>query len=370
MAAVKEVLSLYSGSSHADPLFPLDTRDLLILCIQEGASDLHLTEGQPPVLRIDGRLRRTNLQSCNRKMLQELIYQLLTDEQQVQFERELELDFALSLPNMDRFRVNVHRQRGAIEAAFRRVPQKIPHLSDLGIPSVAADMIRRPNGLVLVTGSTGMGKSTSLAAMVDQINHERECLIICIEDPIEFIHTGKQGIVKQREVHTDTRSFPAALRHALRQDPDVIVVGEMRDLETISIALTAAETGHLVLATLHTPDATQTIERIVDVFPPSQQQQVQLQLANCLQGVIAQLLLPRANAVGRVLAAEILVATPGVRNIIREHSIEQLPTMMQTGAKAGMVTMDKSLVELYKRNLISHQVALSMMKHPEDFTKL
>ncbi|MHB0937340.1 MAG: type IV pilus twitching motility protein PilT [Armatimonadota bacterium] len=371
MATVNELLSLYPGNTlQAAPAYPIDIRDLLTHCIDEAASDLHLTENEPPILRVDGKLQRTSHPVCTREQLQALIYSMLTDEQQVEFERNLELDFALSLPNIDRFRVNVHRQRGAIEAAFRRVPQQIPRLQDLGLPPVVADLVRRPSGMVLVTGPTGMGKSTSMAAMVDLINSERECLIMCIEDPIEFVHAGKVGVVKQREVHTDTRSFASALRHALRQDPDVIVIGEMRDLETISIALTAAETGHLVLATLHTPDAVQTIERIIDVFPPAQQQQVQLQLANCLEGVVAQQLLPKAHGKGLVLAAEVLIATSGVRNIIRDHSIEQLPSMMQTGARHGMITMDKAIVELFKRGQIKHQIGMAKMKHPEDFNKL
>jgi twitching motility protein PilT len=370
MAAVNELPLVYSDSTvRESSIYPVDIRDLLALCIEEAASDLHLTENEPPILRIDGRLIRTDYPVCTREQLQSLIYTLLTDEQQVEFERNLELDLALSLPNMDRFRVNVHRQRGAIEAAFRRVPQLIPRMEDLGLPSIVMDLVRRPSGLVLITGPTGMGKSTSMAAMVDLINSERECLIMCIEDPIEFVHTGKLGVVKQREVHTDTRSFAAALRHAMRQDPDVIVIGEMRDLETISIALTAAETGHLVLATLHTPDAAQTIERIIDVFPSMQQQQVQLQLSNCLEGVVAQQLLPRTQEKGMVLATEVLIATAGVRNIIREHAIEQLPSMMQTGARYGMVTMDKSIVQLYKKGQIKQQVALAKMKHPEDFEK-
>jgi len=371
MAVVRELVTLFPSNSAQDVnAYPIDIRDLLALCIQEAASDLHLTENEPPILRVDGRLIRTQHTPCTRQNLQGLIYSMLTDEQQVEFERNLELDFALSLPNMDRFRVNVHRQRGSIEAAFRRVPQVIPRMQELGLPPVVADLVRRPSGLVLVTGPTGMGKSTTMAAMVDLINSERECLIMCIEDPIEFVHTGKMGVVKQREVHTDTRSFASALRHTLRQDPDVIVIGEMRDLETISIALTAAETGHLVLATLHTPDAAQTIERIIDVFPAAQQQQVQLQLSNCLEGVVAQLLLQRAHGKGMVLATEVLIATPGVRNIIRDHAIEQLPSMMQTGARYGMCTMDKSIAELYKKGQIKHQVAISKVKHPEDFHKL
>jgi twitching motility protein PilT len=261
-------------------------------------------------------------------------------------------------------------QRGSVEGAFRRVPLKIPSVEELGLPPMIKELARKPNGLVLVTGPTGMGKTTTLAAMIDLINNERECLVMCIEDPIEFIHTNKKSIIKQREVYSDTHSFAEALRHALRQDPNVIVVGEMRDLETISTALTAAETGHLVLATLHTPDAPQTIERIIDVFPPHQQQQVKLQLADCLQAVVSQLLLPNASGQGRVLSTEIMVGTPGIRNLIREQEIEQIPTLMQTGSQFGMKTMDKSLKDLFKQGKISMDVALSKAKNVDEFQRL
>jgi twitching motility protein PilT len=246
----------------------------------------------------------------------------------------------------------------------------IPSIDQLGLPPILIDLARRPNGLVLVTGPTGMGKTTTLAALIDLINNEKECLVICIEDPIEFVHMNKKCIIKQREVYADTHSFAEALRHALRQDPNVIVVGEMRDLETISTALTAAETGHLVLATLHTPDAPQTIERIIDVFSPHQQQQVRLQLANCLQGVVSQLLLPVASGKGRILATEIMIGTSGIRNLIREQEIEQIPTLMQTGSQYGMKTMDKSLKELYQQGFINLDVALSRVKNPEEFKQL
>jgi twitching motility protein PilT len=232
------------------------------------------------------------------------------------------------------------------------------------------DLIRKPNGLVLITGPTGVGKTTTLASLIDVINSERECIIICIEDPIEFIHKNKKSVIKQRQVYSDTNSFAQALRHVLRQDPDVIMVGEMRDLETISTTLTAAETGHLVLATLHTPDAPQTIERIIDVFPPHQQQQVKLQLANCLQGVVSQLLLPRLNGEGLILATEIMIATPGIRNLIREQEIEQIPTLMQTGSQYGMKTMDKSLKGLFNQGLISLDTAMSKVKNIEEFQQL
>lgn len=363
-------LRLINQTKENEPDLSLDMSELLSLCIKEGASDLHLTENEPPLLRIHGALERTKMPAFNRHQLQTLIYQLLTDQQQVKFERELELDFALSLPQLDRFRANIHRQRGAIEAAFRHVPTIIPTMQALGLPPIVADLIRAPNGLVLVTGPTGMGKTTSLAAMIEQIISERQCLVVAIEDPIEFVHVNNRGVVKQREVHADTHSFANALRHALRQDPDVIVIGEMRDLETISIALTAAETGHLVLATMHTPDASQSIERIIDVYPPFQQRQVQLQLASSLQGIIAQQLLPKFDNSGMVLATEILVATPGVRNLIREHAIEQITTMIQTGGKQGMATMDKSIVKLYQERKITREAALAKMSSPDDIDKL
>ncbi len=348
----------------------MEIRDLLLSCIEKKASDLHLTEKEPPILRIDGKLMRTNLTDLNRDDLKRMIYSVLTNTQKEMFERDLELDFSLALPGLDRFRVNVHMQKGSVEAAFRRVPLVVPRLEDLGLPPILIDLARRPNGLVLVTGPTGVGKTTTLAALIDLINHERECHIISIEDPIEFIFTNKKAIIKQREVYADTRSFAEALRHALRQDPNVIIVGEMRDLETISTTLTAAETGHLVLATLHTPDAPQTIERIIDVFPPHQQQQVKLQLADCLQGVLSQLLLPHASGKGRVLATEILVATPGIRNLIREQELEQIPTLMQTGSQYGMRTMDKSLKELFNQGMITLDVALSKVKNVDEFKQL
>jgi twitching motility protein PilT len=334
------------------------------------ASDLHVTENEPPILRIDGKLNRTNFPALNRQDLKKMIYSVLTNPQKELFERELELDFSLALPNLDRFRVNVHLQKGSVEAAFRRVPLEIPNIEELGLPAVTIELARRPNGLVLVTGPTGTGKTTTLAAIINLINNERECLVVCIEDPIEFVFANKKSIIKQREVYSDTRSFAESLRHVLRQDPNVIVVGEMRDLETISTTLTAAETGHLVLATLHTPDAPQTIERIIDVFPPYQQQQVKLQLADCLQGVVSQLLLPHASGKGRVLATEVMIGTPGVRNLIREQEIEQIPTLMQTGAQYGMKTMDRSLKELVQRGDITLDMALSKVKNPEEFKQL
>jgi len=348
----------------------MELKELLTLTVEKKASDLHITEKEPPVLRIDGRLHRTDFPALQRDDTKRLIYAVLTTEQKEEFEKELELDFSLAIAGLDRFRVNAHLQRGVVEAAFRRVPSKIPTPNELGLPQITIELVRKPNGLVLFTGPTGVGKTTTLAALIDVINKERECLIISIEDPIEFLHTNKKSLIKQRQVFSDTHSFAEALRHVLRQDPDVIMVGEMRDLETISTALTAAETGHLVLATLHTPDAPQTIERIIDVFPPYQQQQVKLQLANCLRGVVSQLLLPHISGKGMVLATEIMVVTPGIRNLVREQETEQIPTLMQTGSQYGMKTMDKSLKELLNKGLINLDVAMSKVKNIEEFRQL
>ncbi len=348
----------------------MELKELLMVCIEKGASDLHLTENEPPILRIDGKLNRTKQEILDKSSLKRLIYSILTNPQKEIFERDLELDFSLALPGMDRFRVNIHLQKGSVEGAFRRIPLVIPSINDLKLPPIILELGRRPNGLVLVTGPTGTGKTTTLAALVDLINTERECLMISIEDPIEFVHRNKKSIIKQREVYADTRSFAEALRHALRQDPNVIVVGEMRDLETISTTLTAAETGHLVLATLHTPDAPQTVARIIDVFPAHQQQQVKLQLADCLQGVVSQILIPHSSGQGRVLATEIMVGTPAIRNLIREQELEQIPTIMQTGSQFGMKTMDKSLKELYQNGDITLDSAMSKAKNIEEFRQL
>ncbi len=348
----------------------MDLRELLLLSVQKKASDVHLTYDSPPILRIDGKLTVTNKDALSREELKKVIYGMLTDNQKEVFERDKELDFSLSLSGMDRFRVNIHLQRGSVEAAFRRIPIFIPNMSELGLPPIIADMARKPNGLVLVTGPTGTGKTTTLASLINLINEEKESVIIMIEDPIEYVHFNKKSIIKQREVYRDTNSFPEALKRCLRQDPDIIVVGEMRDLETISTALTAAETGHLVLATLHTPDAPQTIERIIDAFPPHQQQQVKLQLSSALQAVVSQLLLPKADNSGRVLATEVMVVTPGIRNLIREQAIEQIPTAIQTGSAYGMNTMDKSLQKLYQEGTITYETAMENVKNKEEFRQL
>lgn len=343
---------------------------LLKLTMEKGASDLHIAANLPPVIRIDGKLLISDAPVLKSEDTKALVYSVLNDEQKAIFERDKELDFSFSLPGMDRFRVNVHYQRGNIEAAFRRVPREIPTLDMLGLPKICSDLIRKPNGLVLVTGPTGTGKSTTLAAMLDIINAERQEMVICIEDPIEFMHSNKKCIIKQREVYADTHSFPEALRRVLRQDPNVIVVGEMRDLMTIATTLTAAETGHLVLATLHTPDAPQTVQRIIDVFPPHQQKQIRVQLADALQGVVSQLLLTRADREGRVLATEVMIATPGIRNLIREGEIAQIPSLIQMGGQYGMYTMDKNLKDLYKKGIITRETAVTKVKNIAEFDSL
>ena len=348
----------------------MDLKELLNLSIQNKASDLHLTENSPPILRIDGKLVFTDHEPLLKEDLKKAIYSILSDRQKEKFEKDKELDFSLSFEDMERFRMNVHVQRGSVEAAFRRIAKQVPSMTELGLPPIVADLARKPIGLVIVTGPTGSGKTTTLASMIDVLNEERACMIMCIEDPIEYIHSNKKAVIKQREVYSDTNSFAEALRRCLRQDPDVIVVGEMRDLETISTALTAAETGHLVLATLHTPDAAQTIERVIDVFPSHQQQQVRLQLSAALQGIVSQNLLPRASGEGRVLATEILVATSAVRNLIREQAIEQIPTSIQTGMQFGMHTMDSSLRALYEQGTITYEDALSQVKNVEEFQQL
>ncbi|MCF7873178.1 MAG: type IV pilus twitching motility protein PilT [Candidatus Omnitrophica bacterium] len=344
--------------------------DILKLAESKSASDIHFTVGLPPILRIDGELVITDLESLTKESSKTLIYSMINDERKASFEKNRELDFSFTLPGMDRYRINVHYQRGNVEAALRRVPKEIPSIESLGLPDIVFDLIKKPNGLILVTGPTGTGKSTSLAAMVDFINKNRKELIISIEDPIEFVYKNQKSIIKQREVFADTHSFPEALKRGLRQDPDVMVVGEMRDLETISTALTASETGHLVLATLHTPDAPQTIQRIIDVFPPHQQRQITVQLAESLQAVISQVLLHRAESKGRILATEVMVSTPGIRNLIRENDIAQIPSLIQMGGQHGMYTMDKCLKTFYKKGLITKEAALRKVKNLAEFNNL
>jgi twitching motility protein PilT len=346
----------------------MDIRDYLQACMEMGASDLHFVAGEPPVLRKDGRLQRSPYMPLPDDELREMLLGLMNSEQRALFERDADVNFGISLPGFDRFRVNVHRQRGVIEAALRRSPLRVPSLRELGLPTAVADLTRKSHGLVLVTGPVGMGKTTTLTSMVELINAEQEKLIISIEDPIEHIFVNRRSIVKQREVTVDTPSFAMALRNALRQDPNVIVISEMRDLETTAIALTAAETGHLVLATLHCPDTAGAIQRIIDIFPAHQQTQVRLQLAANLQGVISQTLLPKVGDKGRTLATEILLATSAVRNVIREHKLEQITTLLETGVKDGMRTRDRSIIELAESGLITCATAEEHLLYPERFT--
>ncbi|HEX2728404.1 MAG TPA: type IV pilus twitching motility protein PilT [Rubrobacteraceae bacterium] len=344
--------------------------DYLFDAIRLGASDLHITVGVPPSVRVSGKIRHLDYPALQPNITREIIYDILSNDQRQRLENELELDFAYTLPRTARFRVNVYFQRGSMGAAFRTIPHEIRSFSDLGLPKAIEDMTNKPRGLVLVTGPTGSGKSTTLASMIDKINETREEHIMSVEDPIEFLHNHKKCIVNQREVNQDTKSFAQALKHVLRQDPDTILVGEMRDLETIHLAVSAAETGHLVFGTLHTQDAPQTVDRIIDVFPSHQQSQIRTQLANALQGIITQTLIPRRDGKGRVPACEILVPTPGVRNLIREGKNHQIYSAMQTGGKFGMQTMDAALVDLVRKGLISREEAEKRSSNPEELNRL
>jgi twitching motility protein PilT len=344
---------------------------LLQAVVETQASDLHLIAGTRPLLRVHGELTEMMHWAKMTPMdVQGLIYAILPDAHRSRFEEQMELDCAYSVPQSARFRLNVYYQRGSIAGAFRIIPHDIKSVEELGLPPAVRDLARLQRGLVVVTGPTGAGKSTTLAAMVDIVNRERKAHILTVEDPIEFLHKHGRAAVSQREVGPDTHGFAPALKHALRQDPDVILVGEMRDLETISTAITAAETGHLVLATLHTQDAPQTIDRIVDVFPPSQQQQVRIQLAITMQGVIAQQLLPTSDGAGRVVAAEVLMVTPAVRNLIREGKTHQVYSAMQAGRKFGMVTMDAALATLVADGRITPAMAVQYAFNAEELSRL
>jgi twitching motility protein PilT len=345
--------------------------ELLGKLLEMNGSDLHLTAGTPPTVRVHGELERLmDYPPLSPRALQGMIYAILPQKMRERFEQELELDMSYSLPGRARFRVNVYMQRDAVGAVFRVIPFEIKNLDDLGLPPVCADLARFPRGFVVVTGPTGSGKSTTLAGMVDVVNSERAGHIMTVEDPIEFLHRHKKCVVNQREIGADTHSFASALKHVLRQDPDVILVGEMRDLETISTAITAAETGHLVFATLHTQDAPQTIDRIIDVFPPHQQQQTRVQLSTTLQGVITQQLIPTTDGRGRVVAAEVMVATPGIRNLIREGKVHQIYSAMQAGGRYGMQTMDMSLASHVKAGRVSQQMAFERCHDPEELQRL
>ena len=345
--------------------------DLLKATLELGGSDLHLSIGSPPQVRVDGHLRRLNAPELTPDVLKSLCYSVLTDAQKKKFEETWELDLAFGLRGVGRFRCNVFNQKGAVGAVYRLIPEKIRALEELGLPPVLAELADRPRGLVLVTGPTGSGKSTTLAAMIDRINQSKPAHILTIEDPIEYLHQHKTALVNQRELHADTQSFTMALRAALREDPDVVLVGEMRDLETMEAALKLAETGHLTMATLHTNSAAQTITRIVDAFPAHQQAQIRTQLSLVLEGIVCQALIPKASGQGRVAALEILVANPAIRNLIREDKIHQIYGTMQTGQeKFGMQTMNQSLARLVQRRVISRDAAFATSANREELVMM
>jgi twitching motility protein PilT len=352
-----------TGELHLD--------DLLVELIERGGSDLHLTANLPPSIRLDGELTPLpNYPLLNGSQIRRMMYEILTQKQRERFEEDLELDTSHSIPKRGRFRVNVFVQRHSLGSVMRMIPSEVVAYEKLGLPAAALQFAELPRGLVLVTGPTGSGKSTTLASLIDMINKSRHDHIMTIEDPIEFVHSHKKCVVNQREVGEDTHSFAMALKHVLRQDPDIILLGEMRDLETISTALTAAETGHLVFATLHTQDAPQSVDRIIDVFPPGQQQQVRVQLSATLMGVLTQTLVPKRSGRGRVAACELMVATPAIRNLIREGKTHQIYSAIQAGGKYGMQSMDQSLAQLVKSNQITMEAAVERCADMEDLKKL
>ncbi len=346
----------------------MDIRDFLKQARSFTASDFHLVVGIPPTVRVHGELGMMSSVPLAPHEIKELIYGVLTQDQRHSFEKNLELNFALSLGELGRFRVNIYASKGNIEAAFRLISVAPKPIAELGLPDIIAQISRKPSGLILITGPAGQGKTTTLSAMIHEINNDvqRKCRIVTIEDPIEYLHPNKNSVIIQREVGIDTKSFSVALVQSLRQDPNIICIGEIRDLETIATALTAAETGHLVLATLHTPDAAQCIDRIIDVFPAHQQQQICVQLASSLEAVIAQKLLPRKDGKGRVVASEVLIASSAVRNIIRDRKTEQLYGVMQTGSSMGMILMDDSLKNLHQKEIITLETAVSKARDPRN----
>jgi len=346
-------------------------RELLTKVIREGASDLHVVVGAPPMIRIHGGLEpMPGYERLTAEETQEIMYSVMNEEQIAEFEAEKECDLSFGIDGLSRFRLNVYRDRGSVVGAFRAIPFEILSFDQLGLPRIVAEFAYKPLGLVLVCGPTGSGKSTTLAAIIDKINQERNNHIITIEDPIEYLHSHNRCVVNQREVHADTKSFTQALRRVLRQDPDVILIGEMRDTETIQAALTVAETGHLAFATLHTNDALQTINRIVDVFPSAQQDQVRTQLSFVLEGVVVQQLIPRADGMGRVMAMEIMVPNPAIRALIRAEKIEQIPSMIEIGKGEGMMTMNQSLYRLMRRGVITTEMAFKRTSDPEGLQNL
>jgi len=350
---------------------PLDLQDLLKTIIENDATDLHLTTGTPPQIRVYGRLVPLDLSPLTGADTKRLAYSVLTDAQKHRFEEEHELDFSFGIKGLSRFRGNLFLQRGVVAAAIRTIPYKIRSFQELGLPSIIEELIRKQKGLILVTGPTGCGKSTTQAAMIDQINEERNAHIITIEDPIEYLHPHKGCILNQREVNSDTFSFAAALKHILRQDPDVVLLGEMRDLETIEAALTIAETGHLTLATLHTNSCAESVNRIIDVFPPHQQSQVRTLLSFVLEGLLSQQLLPKANGAGLALALEVMIPNAAIRNLIREDKVHQIYGQMQVGQiKFGMQTMNQSLLSLYERGVITLNDAMGRSPNMEEFRQM
>jgi twitching motility protein PilT len=344
----------------------MDITELLAFSAKQGASDLHLSAGLPPMIRVDGDVRRINLPALDHKQVQELIYDIMNDKQRKDFEEFLETDFSFEVPGIARFRVNAFNQNRGAGAVFRTIPSKVLTMDDLGMGEVFRKITDVPRGLVLVTGPTGSGKSTTLAAMIDYLNSNKHLHILTIEDPIEFVHESKKCLVNQREVHRDTLGFAEALRSALREDPDIILVGEMRDLETIRLALTAAETGHLVFGTLHTTSAAKTIDRVVDVFPAQEKSMVRSMLSESLQAVISQTLIKKVGG-GRVAAHEIMIGTPAIRNLIREDKVAQMYSSIQTGGSLGMQTLDMSLKELVSKGLITREGAREKAKTPDNF---
>lgn len=344
---------------------------LLKTMIEKGASDLHITTGTPPQLRVDGKLFPLKMPALTPPETKLLCYSILTDAQKHKFEEHNELDLSFGVKGLARFRANIYLQRGAVSGAFRVIPFKILGLQELGLPTICADLTRKPRGLVLVTGPTGSGKSTTLASMIDLINQERHEHIVTIEDPIEYLHPHKGCIVNQREVNTDTSSFAIALKYVLRQDPDVVLIGEMRDLETVEAALQIAETGHLAFATLHTNSCVQTINRIIDVFPAHQQPQVRAQLSFVLEGILSQTLIPKANGKGRALAVEVLIPNPAIRNLVREDKIHQIYSQMQVGqSKFGMLTLNQSLYGLIAKRIITMEDGISRSSDPEELRQM
>lgn len=342
----------------------MDIMQLLAFATKESASDVHISSGEPPMIRIHGDMRKIDMPPLMREDVHTVLYNILNDQQRKAYEEHYELDFAIAITGVGRFRVNAFLQNRGESIVFRTIPEKIPLLEQLNMPPIVAELTKKEKGLILLTGPTGSGKSTTLAAMLDLINREYKCHILTIEDPIEFVHKSKNSLVNQRELGSNTHSFANALRSALREDPDVILVGEMRDLETISLALTAAETGHLVLATLHTSSAPKTIDRIIDVFPAEQQQQIRTMLSESLQAVIAQQLIKRKEGLGRIAALEIMIGTPAVRNLIRENKIAQIPSALQTGRQHGMQTMDQALLDLCRNGLVSKESIRNFVSAP------